>query len=347
MTAPSSRPGGQAELLLHIGRHKTGTSSLQRFLHEQAPALRRAGVDYPVIGRGRKIAHHDLALACNPQRRGELDPEQSAAQLRELAALIEANRSAGVTTLLSSEAFQNAKPKAVARQIGHPARILVYLRNQAEYVVSSYAQAVQNQLISVSLEEYEARHFKVDYAAFLGAWSRVFGEQSLTTRVYARPRLAGGDVIADFLQLLPVDRGDPLHALAPEAQRVNASIGGAFLEFKRRLNAVGFQSVIAPPELYRLLLAVAQTGPEGNAGVICSSGFLERVGRKYQRSNASLVGRFLNADDGAALNAAPDRIVRAVSAAGLVDDFAHVAEVLDRVGESDVGTRLLALLESP
>ena len=38
-------------LYLHIGFHKAGSTTLQTFLRDNAPALARAGVVYPEIGR--------------------------------------------------------------------------------------------------------------------------------------------------------------------------------------------------------------------------------------------------------------------------------------------------------
>ena len=46
--------------ILHIGRAKTGTTSLQRFLHTNRDALVQCGLYYPESGLS-NIAHHDIA----------------------------------------------------------------------------------------------------------------------------------------------------------------------------------------------------------------------------------------------------------------------------------------------
>ena len=50
-------------VILHIGRHKSGTSSIQHCLNRNVDLLSAAGILYPKHGRGGRVAHHDIAKA--------------------------------------------------------------------------------------------------------------------------------------------------------------------------------------------------------------------------------------------------------------------------------------------
>lgn len=64
------------KLILHIGRPKTGTSSIQHFLAANAEALAAEGAVYPRAGRrapdrrGLRAAHHALAAICDGRLEG-------------------------------------------------------------------------------------------------------------------------------------------------------------------------------------------------------------------------------------------------------------------------------------
>ena len=49
-----------AKVVLHIGRHKTGTTSIQKFLHANSDELKSYGLYYPKNTYPNKFAHHDL-----------------------------------------------------------------------------------------------------------------------------------------------------------------------------------------------------------------------------------------------------------------------------------------------
>src|SRR5690606_19912977 len=90
-------------LILHIGRHKTGTTRLQFFLDKHAEELRRLGACYPLTGREapterERTAHHQLAL---------LLFNRDSAGLEALQPKFRAETAPFDLVVLSSEAFQN------------------------------------------------------------------------------------------------------------------------------------------------------------------------------------------------------------------------------------------------
>src|SRR5882724_4089086 len=92
------------QLYLHIGFPKTGTTSIQMWLTENATALAAHGVLYPATGRGRQehdYGHHQLPRGLVTKPLSELAvmwPDMT--NLRE-----EVDNSPGSTIIVSSEDF--------------------------------------------------------------------------------------------------------------------------------------------------------------------------------------------------------------------------------------------------
>jgi len=151
--------------------------------------------------------------------------------------------------ILSTEGLQNIPAQRVAEWLGDvDARIIVYLREQAEYFASTYQQSIKMRPVDTSFEEFCGR-FEPTYGRFIDNWARVFGEDRLIVRVYDRDRLAGGDVVVDFLTVVGVKDHAPFLAPGPNT---NPSVKGALLEAKRRINRLGFAE-------YELMTATSQT----------------------------------------------------------------------------------------
>src|SRR5690606_9880704 len=92
------------KLFTHIGPHKTGTSSRQRFLHDNRRALLTLGVCYPAAHLAGYRAQHRLACAV----RQKPDPDDRQVPLREteIGPIIKEIKSSGAdTAIVSSEAF--------------------------------------------------------------------------------------------------------------------------------------------------------------------------------------------------------------------------------------------------
>ena len=121
-------------LVLHIGTHKTGTTSIQKALARNRDVLAARGVLYPldVLGSSR----HDFnELATELRRDGEAGADL---WRRTLAACRDG------TAILSGEAMRRLGDDDVER-IGQwtkdfDVRVLIYLRNVFDYLASAYKQ---------------------------------------------------------------------------------------------------------------------------------------------------------------------------------------------------------------
>lgn len=212
------------ELILHIGRHKSGTSSLQHFLGGARDHLSGQGVLYPRAGCPNRIAHHAIAAQCHS---GQSD----GAGLADIAAAIRGELEPHHTRiLLSSEAFQNLtdltrlRDFADALDVGR-IRVLCYLREHLDYAVSGYRQMIQNQPRFVPFRKFVQG--LGDLAPFAARW-RALGDLELCW--YDRSRLKDGDIIADVCARLDIAPG-----AIPQGD-MNPSIGGNLLVYKLAAN---------------------------------------------------------------------------------------------------------------
>ena len=215
----SARP----ELILHIGRHKCGTSSLQRFLCANDRALEGLGFHYPALHR-QPYAHHPVAHHYADS--GNLDGAATSEFWNHLAGY--------PRSIVSSEAFQNIDPQRLAPHLAaFTVTIVAYFREPLDYLYSSYAQRVKAGNTAASFEEYAA-HFYVPYHDFMTAWQAAFPDATIKARLFDRTRFHAGDVRADFMKLAGLDE-TRLGELVYLSEDGNPSIGGPLLEFVRRL----------------------------------------------------------------------------------------------------------------
>ncbi|PBC63848.1 hypothetical protein BKI49_11970 [Streptomyces sp. Tue6028] len=131
--------------LLHIGPHKTGTTSIQGALFAAAEAMARHGVDFPAHSRHPMEAA--LAVCARPGMLGDVRPTEGHWQR-----LVDAvHATGGRTSVVSSEFFADAPDdETVARIVGDlggdRVHVLVTLRPLARIMPSQWQQYVQNGL---------------------------------------------------------------------------------------------------------------------------------------------------------------------------------------------------------
>jgi hypothetical protein len=253
-------PAMPPRFLLHIGANKTGTSSVQRMLATNAPALARAGWVYPKFHL-HHCAHHRLAyaLAGHPTR-GLPDGWR--------AAFAQATADPAQRFVISSELFfRNVPPQAAATLFPpNETRIVLYLREHLSYLASWYAQAVQERNLTASFDDY-IRLFPHPFETFLKRWEAVYGAAAITLRPFRRDAFPGGDIRQDML----VQMGGVADINMPTADS-NLTISGNLLFFKRMLNHVmSYDEAHAHPipdefgayaELTETFRGRFETGPE-------------------------------------------------------------------------------------
>src|SRR6266511_2222550 len=133
------------KILIHIGAHKTGTSSIQFFMYHNYERLLDLGILYPRSGIWR-FGHHALALSCRPnQQRKERTGLGRDGELEMIMREIES--SPVDRCVLSSEAFCVTDPRNIARVASamkeHDVRILAFVRRPDTMFMSIYTNRLK------------------------------------------------------------------------------------------------------------------------------------------------------------------------------------------------------------
>jgi hypothetical protein len=136
--------------------------------------------------------------------------------------------------------------------------IVVYLRRQDEFLLSTYSTSVKTGLrwpLALPAKDSK-RDRRYDYWKLLSRWADVFGRDAMICRRFERSALKGDDVVEDFLETVGVEN-DPAFERPPNK---NESLDAVSLEFLRLMNGyIGSRG----PLRFRLhqLLAKIGKGP--------------------------------------------------------------------------------------
>ncbi|WP_372398645.1 hypothetical protein ABMY26_18505 [Azospirillum sp. HJ39] len=287
--------------IIHIGAPKTGSTAIQRFLHENRDRLETLGVLYPDVSL-RGYGHHDLAFLLGGGYPAWATPQDL--PLSELGeALRNAVRTAGVeTVLLSSENFYlypaPSALRGLLRSAGLSAEdrisVVCYLRRQDEAHVSWYNQTVKAQGNHIDFTASMRRdHGLWDYAERLKPWQAEFGAQSIMLRDYGAT--SADDVLTDFLAAIGFSHAS--FDLPPI--RPNGRINRDLLDFQRLVNRLPLK-VVQKRRFHKQLIALTEA--TADSGLFDDTPLLSPSGRaalleSYGASNTLVARTFLNREE--------------------------------------------------
>jgi hypothetical protein len=205
---------------LHIGTHKTGSTALQTFLSSNEQCLERNGILIPQGGRPwRGSGQHNLAWELSGDPR--FDP--AFGSWRDV--LCEIRSHDPPTVCISSEDFLplRLKPDSLCRirqelnSIGYEVRVVVYLRPQADYLESVYAEMVRHGehrgfresfpgiLLSRVIPPRDTRRGAFDYGPLLERFVKAFGQGCMVVRPYCANR-ESEYILNDFMSVISPGR---------------------------------------------------------------------------------------------------------------------------------------------
>lgn len=209
-------------LVLHIGIPKTGSSALQVFCAQNRQALLSQSLDYFELGdfalgaRGKISSGNGAHLArsfLRPQGASyRPDREQQLAALeRKLAA------SSCVTGLLSSEIFVFAEDAALAEfsawlaARGISLRFFYYIRDQIQFLTSSYIQQVKRHACTETAEQYILRVYEkiahIKYSKLFERLAKIASPDRITCKSYDDTRDSKHGICEGFLSAFRLDAG--------------------------------------------------------------------------------------------------------------------------------------------
>ncbi|MEO0562213.1 MAG: hypothetical protein AAF125_08865 [Chloroflexota bacterium] len=223
-------------LYLHIGLHKTGTTTIQSALYHNRDVLRAMGVIYPETGlqvNGKSAAHFHIGWSLMDPPPHFYDPARGGyIQLMETI-----RRASARTFIVSSEGFSHLTPPDIARlrdAIGQDVQpiIVLYLRNPQTWVPSMWSQEVRNGREQRTLSAHIRTRKINNLHTTVGNWASAFGQENMRVRIY--DEVAGEALVPDFWNAVDLTVAQQRELRPVDNQNISPT--PAFTELVRRIN---------------------------------------------------------------------------------------------------------------
>lgn len=242
-------------LYLHIGQHKTGTSTIQSFFWKNRNRIERDGILYPEIGMsGSTHANFALSLpgkrddmlatmfsGAAHDRSGVYKPykgEDADTLFAELGEQIERTNCHAV--LLSSECFMEWIEPAMLKILLDQycqcdVKIVLFLRRQDQWI-----QAVFNQVVKDPGLRYGGRLEELpqigmlDYRRTVQQWAEAFGKSNIMVRPYQKAKCHEMGVVGILTDLVGLQKIN--HYEMPSFEERNVSLRRWQLKILHALN---------------------------------------------------------------------------------------------------------------
>lgn len=294
---------------LHIGTEKTGSSTIQKFLSLRRQGLRARGILYPV-SPGDENQMKLATFAMSAGKMTDLQAQYGVSSADDVPAFRarfakdlseEISASKAKTCVMSGEhcssrLIEDSEVERL-RDLLFPlfsqVFVVVYLRRQDDYLLSSYSTDVKfgkREVCHIPTPDEAAARYTYD--TLLDRWARVFGPSALIVRRYERRLLRKGDVLEDFLNIVAPGQTDGLERPPNE----NVSLDVETLEWLRQFNhympfLVDGQINPARGNIAILLEAISK-GARFTLPAEDLAGFMER----FRDSNRRVAELYFNGD---------------------------------------------------
>ncbi len=298
------------EIILHIGIEKTGSTTLQSVGGVNRETLKQRGICYPIAPGA--MNHTGLAIYASTgdtlkdlRLIAGLASEQAflafqdkfPVQLRH-----EIEESGCERVWLSNEHLSSRirKPAEMLRlvhllrSLAERIRIIIYLRDQPDLIVSQYSTSVRSGATrELRLPRSENDYF-FNFALMLERWSTIWNRETIDVRIFDRASLLNGDITADFFKTID----EQLDATIRVPDGLNQSLNAHALQFLRIFN--GHISRFAENGLnpeYGQIAAVldsVSTGPN----LTPPAAFMHEMAEMFATSNAFVAKRYLGRELG-------------------------------------------------
>lgn len=234
-------------VIVHIGTHKTGTTSIQRALSRNRDFLHENKVlypDYKLIGLRSHYAHLGMANALTGahEKFSVQDAERFFRFARDMASdfdhtIISAeplyrqiSGKVPPQKIQTPERYWRARDEYIARfrSLIGPAEIAIVIRRQDQFAESMYQEQIKVTRHSLDFADFlENFWFHFDYTAQVRAWKKHFS----TIHIIPFDRIKGDDITGSFLNHIGIDL-----PIAPSSEAKNVSMPHDGVILKRHLN---------------------------------------------------------------------------------------------------------------
>ncbi len=234
--------------LIHIGIEKTGTTTIQEFLHLNRDKLANQGVAYlqsPGLRNNRRLATYCM-------KNNKLDDQVkdmgilSDAKRNEWKAKFRQNFDQEITNLdekissviISSEHFHSrlTTKEEVKNLLDflstycNDIKILVYLRRQDKVAVSHYSTMIKfGDTRSNVFPDVPPNDPYYNYYDLIERWTTVFGKQNIDIRIFDKHKFVDGDLLQDFISATGLIDSDNFVIPEKQNEKMSASVQHAVI----------------------------------------------------------------------------------------------------------------------
>lgn len=210
-------------LFLHIGSHKTGTTSIQKVLLNNYDYLKKYNFSFlDKDFEGNKTTHGNAKSwisTGNGLNTGEGASIKDIDKLcKNLSGLEKEN------IIMSTEEFSwffqktdLEKFKQELDKYFKTVKIIVYLRRQDEQIISHHQQGSKipkcaerrfygSEPRAIPFKTISVHHYYLDYYKKLNMWKDIFGKENLIVRVFNKESLIDKDIVSDFFSVLNIPK---------------------------------------------------------------------------------------------------------------------------------------------
>ena len=282
------------EIIIHIGRHKTGTTSIQHFLAlNEDLLLNRYGIYYPEIGRDPLMKYHHPLFSDWAANKKNLN-------LHLINKIIEnAKKKSASRILLSSEVLSRdsiteTKWIQLKEAFNEEILIIVYLRRQDKYLQSMYAEEIRAGLINSKLTIKDTQTHNIDYFQFLAPICRTFTKNRIIVKSF--DRAIKQNLYQNFLETLGITFDDEFQ-LPPD--NLNQSLPWRYLNILRYANDYTFiRRLFFNKITRRLILSLAKIFPSFfNTPLPLTEEQRQEILSRYEESNKMVARKYLGEED--------------------------------------------------
>jgi len=295
------------QFIVHIGAEKTGSSSIQQFMHMNKFTLAELGFLY--LHNPGRVDYRDISAFCMNQghadlylrrkrvntssQRAEFDKDFLSDFHRQMGAATEHIH----TVIISSEHFSSRlddleeveRLKLLLSEYASRVKIVCYIRDQAAKVCSQYSTRIKNggkEDFSDYFTKYLDKKKHGDlYDSKFELWGKVFGYENLGVRLFDKSFFNGGTLLSDFVRQFPAGIDEDLLAIP---KHKNQALSRKGCEWLRRLNYFFPESVrgYTVVEGFRVFLIDTVALLTKGEGLKLNSEQKALVVQKFSQSNA-------------------------------------------------------------
>jgi hypothetical protein len=281
------------EIIIHIGRHKTGTTSIQHFLAlNEDLLLSRYGIYYPDIGRDPLMKYHHPLFRDWAENKKNLDL-QLINEIIENAKRKYASRILLSSEILSRDSITESKWLQLKEAFKEKITIIVYLRRQDKYLQSMYAEEILHGLIK-SQSTIKDTKTNLDYFQFLAPICRTFNKNRIIVKSFDRAIKLG--LYQDFVKNLGITLNDEFQ-LPPD--NLNQSLPWRYLNIVRYANDYPFMRRLFINTIsMRLILSLAKISPSFfNTPLPLTEEQRQEILSRYEESNKMVARKYFGGED--------------------------------------------------